>query len=262
MDKRIGSSQLDFGFRALQERRTCSLGRANTGNPLDQSPCLSDVTTIIHGQANLMRGTHECARTLVVAFVPSMSIMEPASRSNSGGAMNRRYFLGLALSAVAAPALAAKKKQEQPRVLSFYNLHTDERLTLAYRIGDRYQRSALHKLNHFLRDYRTDDVTVMDPRLFDLLFDINNRIGTSEGTFEVVCGYRCPATNAWLRKVSWGVAKHSLHLTGQAVDIRHNDVSTRNIRDTALALRQGGVGYYPRSDFVHVDTGAVRHWGA
>jgi uncharacterized protein YcbK (DUF882 family) len=262
MDKRIDSSQLDFGFRALQERRTCSLGRANTGNPLDQSPRLSDVTTIIHGQANLMRDAHECTRTLVVAFVPSMSIMEPASRSNSGGAMNRRYFLGLALSAVAAPALAAKKKQEQPRVLSFYNLHTHERLTLAYRIGDRYQRSALHKLNHFLRDYRTDDVTVMDPRLFDLLFDINNRIGAPEGTFEVVCGYRCPATNAWLRKVSWGVAKHSLHLTGQAVDIRHNDVSTRSIRDTALALRQGGVGYYPRSDFVHVDTGAVRHWGA
>jgi uncharacterized protein YcbK (DUF882 family) len=175
--------------------------------------------------------------------------------------MNRRYFLGLALSAIATPALAGKKK-EHARVLSFHHLHTDEKISLTYRIGDRYQRAALHKLNHFLRDFRTNDVTVMDPQLFDLLFDINHRLGDPQGVFEVVCGYRCPRTNARLRRASRGVAKHSLHLTGQAVDIRHKDVSTRSIRDSALALRQGGVGYYPRSDFVHVDTGSVRRWGA
>lgn len=176
-----------------------------------------------------------------------------------GGRMNRRYFLGLALSAVAMPALAAKKKK-QARILSLHNLHTDEKIKLTYRIGDRYQRAALHKLSHFLRDYRTEEVTVMDPRLYDLLFHINDRLGDPEGVFEIVCGYRCPATNAWLRRTTYGVAAHSLHMTGQAVDIRHRDASIRRIRNSALALRQGGVGYYPRSDFVHVDTGAVRHW--
>jgi uncharacterized protein YcbK (DUF882 family) len=175
--------------------------------------------------------------------------------------MHRRYFLGLALSAMATPALA-RKKQDQPRVLSFHHLHTDEKITLAYRIGDRYQRSALHTLNHFLRDYRTDDVTVMDPQLFDLLYDINHRLGDPEGVFEIVCGYRCPSTNAQLYRRSRGVAKHSLHLTGQAVDIRHRDAATRKVRDSALVLGRGGVGYYPKSDFVHVDTGAVRRWGA
>jgi uncharacterized protein YcbK (DUF882 family) len=175
--------------------------------------------------------------------------------------MNRRHFLGITLSALATPALAAKKNNQR-RILSLHNLHTDEKITLTYRIGDRYQRAALHKLSHFLRDHRTGEVTVMDPQLFDLLFHINHRLGDPEGVFEVVCGYRCPATNAWLRRTSYGVAAHSLHMTGQAVDIRHRDASIRSIRDSALALRRGGVGYYPRSDFVHVDTGTFRHWRA
>jgi hypothetical protein len=163
--------------------------------------------------------------------------------------MHRRYFLGLALSAMATPALA-RKKQDQPRVLSFHHLHTDEKITLAYRIGDRYQRSALHTLNHFLRDYRTDDVTVMDPQLFDLLYDINHRLGDPEGVFEIVCGYRCPSTNAQLYRRSRGVAKHSLHLTEMPLPersatphwflVEEASVTTRNlISSMSIRVRFG-----------------------
>jgi len=175
--------------------------------------------------------------------------------------MNRRHFLGLALSAVATPALARKQNNQQ-RTLSLRHLHTDEKIKVVYRIGDRYQRDALHKLNRFLRDFRTGDVTVMDPKLFDLLYDINRRLGHLDGSFEIVSGYRSARTNAMLRKTSRGVAKNSLHISGKALDIRYSSASTRRIRDSALSLRRGGVGFYPRSDFVHVDTGSVRRWGA
>ena len=175
--------------------------------------------------------------------------------------MNRRNFLGLALSAVATPVLA-KKQNNQPRTLSLHHLHTDEKIKVAYRIGDRYQRDALFKLNHFLRDFRTGDVAAIDPKLFDLLYDINKRLGHSDGAFEIVSAYRSPRTNAMLRKTSHRVAKNSLHMSGKALDIRFSSASTRRIRDSALSLRRGGVGFYSRSDFVHVDTGSVRRWGA
>ena len=175
--------------------------------------------------------------------------------------MNRRNFLGLALSAVATPVLA-KKQNKQPRILSLHHLHTDEKIKVAYRIGDRYQRDALYKLNHFLRDFRTGDVAVIDPKLFDLLYDINKRLGHSDGAFEIVSAYRSPRTNAMLRKTSRRVARNSLHMSGKALDIRFSSASTRRIRDSALSLRRGGVGFYSRSDFVHVDTGSVRRWGA
>lgn len=175
--------------------------------------------------------------------------------------MNRRQFLGLALATAVTPALA-KKPTNQPRILSLRHLHTDEKIRVTYRVGDRYQRDALQKLNHFLRDHRSGEVTVMDPKLFDLLHDIQHRLGRPEETFEVFSAYRSPATNAKLRKVSSRVAKRSLHMSGQAIDIRLEGTSTRRVRDAAIALRQGGVGFYSRSDFVHLDTGSVRRWGA
>jgi len=175
--------------------------------------------------------------------------------------MNRRHFLGLALSAAVSPALATKQNN-QPRILSFRHLHTDEKIKIAYRVGDRYQRDALHRLNHFLRDFHTGDTTAIDPQLFDLLYDIKRRLGHPDGSFEILSAYRSPGTNAKLRKTSRGVAKRSLHMLGQAVDIRLEGVSTRRVRDSALALHRGGVGYYARSDFLHVDTGTVRRWGA
>ena len=180
--------------------------------------------------------------------------------------MNRRYFLGALLSAASMPTLASpifsRKPADQARVLSFYHLHTEDRIDVVYRIGDRYQRSALQKLNYFFRDFRTGDAVTMDPQLFDLLYDVKSRLGDPDARFDVVSAYRSPATNAKLRRTSGGVARKSLHLTGQAADVRFPDLPLRSIRDTAVALSRGGVGYYPKSDFVHLDTGEVRRWGA
>jgi uncharacterized protein YcbK (DUF882 family) len=175
--------------------------------------------------------------------------------------MNRRYFLGVALSAVAAPVFA-KKPTERPRVLAFRHLHTDERIAVTYRVGDHYQRPALQKLNHFFRDFRTGDTVAIDPQLLDLLYDIKVHLGDTDARFDILSAYRSPRTNQMLRANSGGVAKNSLHLTGQAIDVRFPDLPTRHIRDAALKLARGGVGYYQRSDFVHLDTGTVRRWGA
>ncbi|WP_295582880.1 DUF882 domain-containing protein [uncultured Lamprocystis sp.] len=175
--------------------------------------------------------------------------------------MNRRYFLGLSLSAVAAPALA-RRPTERPRALSLHHMHTDERVSLVYRVGDHYKRSALQELNWFLRDFRTGDKVPIDPQLFDLLYDVKASLGDTEARYEILSAYRSPQTNAMLRRTGHRVARNSLHLSGQALDIRFPDLATREIRDAALALGRGGVGYYPGSDFVHIDTGAVRHWRA
>ncbi len=175
--------------------------------------------------------------------------------------MNRRYFLGAALSAACSPVFA-RRLTDRPRVLSFYHLHTEERIEVIYRIGDRYQRGALQKLNHFFRDFRTGDTIAMDPQLFDLLYDVKSRLDDPGARFHVLSAYRSPSTNRMLRRTSRGVAKNSLHLKGQAIDIRFPDLSARYIRNAAIALNRGGVGYYSRSDFVHLDTGAVRQWSA
>lgn len=176
--------------------------------------------------------------------------------------MNRRYFLGAGLAVATAPAWARRNASANTRTLSLHHLHTDERLHIAYRVGDHYQRSALERLNHFLRDFRTGDEIRIDPQLFDLLYDVKEHLGHSDGTFEIVSGYRSPHTNAMLRRTSSAVARRSLHMSGKAIDVRLADLGSRNIRDAAVTLGRGGVGYYSRSDFVHLDTGQVRRWGA
>jgi uncharacterized protein YcbK (DUF882 family) len=175
--------------------------------------------------------------------------------------MKRRHFLGVALS-LGAVSATARTSLTRTRTISLRHLHTDERINITYRIGDRYQRPALHKLNWFLRDFRTQEVTVIDPKLFDLVYDINTRLGNPEATVEILSGYRSAETNAMLRRTSRGVARNSLHMSGQALDIRLEYASSRRICDCAVALSQGGVGYYPSADFVHIDTGEVRRWGA
>lgn len=199
----------------------------------------------------------------MIAFSGFLPIITPFVNVTkcTGGNMNRRYFLGALLSVAAAPALA-KSTVERPRQLSFHNLRSDERISVVYRIGDYYQRNALHQLNLFFRDSRTGDAAPMDPQLYDLLYDVKAHLGDPDARFEVVSAYRSPQTNAMLRKTSGGVARNSLHLRGQAMDVRFPDLSIRHLRDAALDLSRGGVGYYPRSDFVHLDTGSVRHWGA
>ena len=142
--------------------------------------------------------------------------------------------------------------------LSFYHTHTGECLDIQYPFTKASLRDEMEKLNYFLRDFRTGDVHEIDPGLLDILYHIKTETGGS--IFEVISGYRSPATNAMLRKRSRGVARKSLHLKGKAIDIRLKGVNTMTVRNCALALRRGGVGYYRKSDFVHVDTGRFRVW--
>jgi uncharacterized protein YcbK (DUF882 family) len=147
--------------------------------------------------------------------------------------------------------------------LSFKNTHTKEDISLIYSRDGHYVPQALNRLNHFLRDHYTGDVGAIDPELFDVLHRITLVLGTALQPFQVISGYRCPATNSRLRAAgAGGVAKHSLHMDGKAIDIRLPGVPLTELRDVALSLKAGGVGYYPREQFVHIDTGRVRHWGA
>lgn len=150
----------------------------------------------------------------------------------------------------------------QPYYLSLHHTHTDEVIEIAYRVGPVYQRSALKRLNYFLRDYRTEEIAYIDPRLFDMLYLIQQRTSNRDSTFEIVSAYRSIETNEELRRVSSRVARNSLHTTGQALDIRLRSTSIRSVRNAAIELGGGGVGYYPSADFVHIDTGEVRYWGA
>ncbi len=163
-----------------------------------------------------------------------------------------------------APVMAASRvfaaaAPESTRALRFTHTHTGERLAIEYFERGQYLPDALSTVNHYLRDFRTGDVHPIDPRLLDLLFAITSATDTAR-PFQVISGYRSPVTNAMLRRRSEGVAANSLHMVGQAIDIRLADVPLPKLRAAALHLRRGGVGYYPSSDFVHVDTGRVRTW--
>ena len=174
---------------------------------------------------------------------------------------SRRSFLGGLASAsalaLAAPAVALPAREE--RVLSFLHTHTSERLSLPYFADGGYLPASLVRLERFLRDFRTGEEHPIDPALFDLLHDLQ-RATSTRTPFQVISGYRSPVTNAMLCAEGGGVARGSLHLQGRAIDVRLADVSTVTLRDAARELRRGGVGYYRRSDFVHVDTGRVRTW--
>lgn len=159
--------------------------------------------------------------------------------------------------AQAAPIPAPPAEQYHLRM---YHLHTGESIDVVYRVGDRYIPSALEMLNHFLRDHRTGDVSSYDPREFDLLHDVLERLHRPDAIIDVVCGYRTPWSNNYLRTHGHGVAEHSQHMLAKAIDIRIPGVSTAQLRDAALSLHEGGVGYYPASQFVHVDVGPVRQW--
>ncbi len=169
---------------------------------------------------------------------------------------------GLGVAALGGPMLAAAPALADtgPRGVSFHNLHTGESLEAIYFDQGAYVPDALSAVNHVLRDFRTGDVHSMDPRLLDLLHVLTSRVG-SRSPYQVISGYRSPATNAMLHSHSDGVAKSSLHMQGMAIDIRLADVALDRLHGAALSLKSGGVGYYPTSDFVHVDVGRVRQWG-
>jgi uncharacterized protein YcbK (DUF882 family) len=145
------------------------------------------------------------------------------------------------------------------RTLSFEHTHTGEKLKLTYFERGNYIKDALQEISYLLRDFRTDEVHPIDTALLDQLFDLKQALDINK-YFHIISGYRSPFTNTQLRKNSHGVAEHSYHLQGRAIDIRIEGISSKTIRNAALAMAQGGVGYYPRNNFVHLDTGKYRTW--
>jgi uncharacterized protein YcbK (DUF882 family) len=189
--------------------------------------------------------------------------------SNSRNILNRRSFLGLGAAATAAAlvpgraqAAVAAAPGRRERTLALFHTHTGERLKLAYCCDGKYQPEALAQLNHLLRDFRVNEEKPIDPQLFDLLHELGGALETDQ-PYHIISGYRSPQTNAMLRERGGGhtgVASQSLHMVGKAIDIRLPGVTLDHLRSAAASLKRGGVGFYPSSNFVHVDTGRVRYW--
>ena len=187
------------------------------------------------------------------------------SGTDTGSMMDRsrRGFLKQAVGIVAAGAVAtplrALTSQGEERALDLNHTHTGERLSVTYFADGDYLDDGLAEVNRFLRDFRTEDVRAMDPRLLDILHDLRLVTG-NDADFEVISAYRSPKTNEILRRKSSSVGEKSLHMQGRAIDVRLTGYDTARLRDVAITLGRGGVGYYPRSDFIHIDTGRVRRW--
>ena len=167
------------------------------------------------------------------------------------------FFAGRPGSSATKPLEALS---DSPYRLRFFHTHTGERLNIIYRDGKGYDQESLTRLNRYLRDHRTGEVHDYDPRVFDLLHDLTTALGNPNLEIDVICGYRTPWSNEFLRTHGHGVARQSLHMQAMAIDIRVPGIPTTQLRDAALALHRGGVGYYGASNFVHVDVGRVRRW--
>jgi len=178
------------------------------------------------------------AAALTVGILTGLSDIARAKDAESAGVAGERYSLHLR------------------------HLHTGESIDVVYRIGNTYLPDGVAKLNHFLRDHRTQTESSYDPKEFDLLHSLMTKLGHPDGEIDIVCGYRTPWSNSLLRSRSsnTGVAQHSQHMLAKAIDIRVPGVTTTTLRDAALSLHAGGVGYYPVNQFVHVDVGPVRQW--
>lgn len=195
------------------------------------------------------------------SFVAPMNLKSRSFPASS----TRRAFLR---SATAATALAAVSpsafasiltSRANDRSLSFYNVHTSGTLKTCYWSGGNYVPESLAEINHLLRDYRTGELKKASLALLDALHELGHRLESRE-PFQVISGYRSPATNALLRANAEGVAKHSMHVEGKAADIRLPGCDLSHLHRAAMDLHRGGVGYYPASDFVHVDVGRIRYW--
>ena len=192
--------------------------------------------------------------------------MPSVAQQDTRKSFDRRSFLGygaLATAAAMVPGTAQAAVSKRPeRVLSFFHTHTGERLKIAYCCDGIYQPEALSQLNHLLRDFRVDQEKPIDPKLFDLLHELGGTLETDQ-PYHIISGYRSAETNTMLRErggAHTGVASSSLHMVGKAIDIRLPGVKLDHLRSAAASLKLGGVGFYPSSNFVHVDTGRVRYW--
>ncbi|MDH3609055.1 MAG: DUF882 domain-containing protein [Gammaproteobacteria bacterium] len=175
----------------------------------------------------------------------------------------RRSFLkcsaAIAASSTFPQLIHANTDKSSERTLEFINLHTDETLRCCYWANGEYDPSGLNEINHILRDHRANEVYDMDARLIDLLHVLHKTV-SSKAPFHIISGYRSPQTNQKLQQQRSGVAKRSLHMQGKAIDIRLPDVKLSQLRDAAISLKTGGVGFYAKSNFIHIDTGKFRTW--
>jgi len=175
---------------------------------------------------------------------------------------SRRNFLKYSVGIgglLATPAAFARVASTGERKLKFYNLHTGEHISATYWADGNYIPEQLAAIDYLLRDFRTDQIMTMDRELYDLLYVLQHKVDGT-GAFHVISGYRSPKTNTMLNKTTSGVAKRSLHTRGMAIDIRLPGINLKHLRQAALNLHAGGVGYYPKSNFIHVDTGRPRFW--
>ena len=192
-----------------------------------------------------------------------MTWLKDIMRQDREVVCSRRQFLrtgSIITASLLLPATGvARASSHRERTLSFYNTHTDERLKTCYWAEGDYLPEGLQEINTILRDHRTGDIHDMDRDLVDLLYLLQNQVESNQ-TFQIISGYRSPKTNAMLNKKSSGVARRSYHMRGMAIDIRLNGCDLKQLHKAALSLKAGGVGYYPSSDFIHVDVGRVRQW--
>jgi uncharacterized protein YcbK (DUF882 family) len=177
----------------------------------------------------------------------------------AGGALFNAALIGGVSAALPAAATPLAGVGSEARRLSFINTHTGDTFSDAYWEHGAYVSDAMAAINHVMRDHRSGEAHAIDPRLLDQLHDLKSLVDAA-APYQIISGYRSPATNAALHENSSGVATRSLHMDGRAIDIRVRGVALPRLRDAALDLRAGGVGYYPASDFIHVDTGRVRRW--
>lgn len=185
-------------------------------------------------------------------------------RMNGAGKLGRRHFLSILGSSgliVANPSIVRAQTIGNVRCLSMRNLHTGERLSADFQVDGEFETGALEEFNHLLRDWRTDDVSPIDPGLLTFLSDVTDLVGSGE-EIGIISGYRSPKTNQMLKAKGGGVAKKSLHMQGRAIDVRIAGRTPAQVRDAAISLQRGGVGIYSKSDFVHLDTGKARSWGS
>jgi uncharacterized protein YcbK (DUF882 family) len=194
-------------------------------------------------------------------FASLLGICQPA-RYNDSWALMKTTIAKLLFCLSLLPVLPCRAENSSvPSYrLRLYHLHTGEHIDVVYRIGDQYLPDGIAELDHFLRDHRTGDVKDYDVKEFDLLHDLLVKLGHPDGEIDIVCGYRTPWSNNYLRQHGHGVAEHSQHMEAKAIDIRIPGVSSAEVRDAALSMGRGGVGYYQQSNFVHVDVGRVRRW--
>lgn len=168
-------------------------------------------------------------------------------------------MLGSLALMAGGPVIAQAKANIFSSPLYFFHTHTSETLEVAFS-HEGVEASQRHAVNHLLRDFRTEEVATMDENLLLRLAELKHRVANQDGVFEIISAYRSPRTNNMLRGRSKGVAKKSFHLQGRAIDVRLRGTATSDLRDAAIAMQNGGVGYYKRSDFIHLDTGRTRAW--